>query len=80
MDQLNKQVQTKHRKHQIVCVWLNLNYGVSTVPNWPRREAKNGLSHVRFFGKHVRFFRYRVPFFDNVHVCIHYIERKTCTL
>ena len=44
--------------------WLNLNYGMSTVPNRPRREAKNGLSHVRFFGKHVRFFRHLVRFFD----------------
>ena len=34
------------------------------MPDRPRREAKNGLSHVRFFGKHVRFFRHHVRFFD----------------
>ena len=49
---------------------LNLNYGMSTMPDRPRREAKNGLSHVRFFGKHVRFFRYRVRFFDSKKICI----------
>ena len=52
---------------------LNLNYGMSTVPNWARREAKNELSHVRFFGKHVRFFRYHVRFFDQKNI---YIECK----
>ena len=45
-----------------VIMWLNLNYGMSTMPDRPRREAKNGLSHVRFFGKHVRFFRHRARF------------------